>query len=308
MSGHALQCGASGSVRGCCRGSTRVSVDWRKRMTSFSGPVSRLRRRREMAAVTLFVCVALGSFALLRPTSETGAPSSSLAGLFIGTRPDKGWVDDFARLAARAPARPVVLPETDSGSTTSMPEAQTAALATSAPIASSVAPAVDLLSQTSSVRPARGAPLLPPVPDADAFKVRKGDRLLNQPHPLQGASTDVVVAPHAMLAPVRQPRGNNLRLASAAMKPVDLAPRATPDAVFQGPPLPPADPAIDPNAPVLGFAEQGVNIETPFRAVFAVSPSDKRSWLEAATEKTVAKKPVKKPTRAAARHRRHHNG
>lgn len=261
-----------------------------------------------MAAVTLFVSIALGSFALLRPTSETGAPSSSLARIFIGSQPDAGWVDDFARLAARARSSPVVLQEADVVSTAPMPDLQTAALPAPVPAASPAVSADDLLLKTSSVRPARGAPLLPPVPDADAFKVRKGDRLFNQPHPLQGASTDAVVAPHAMLAPVRQPRGNNQRVASAAMKPMDLAPRATPDAVFQGPPLPPADPAIDPNAPVLGYAEQGVNVDAPFRAVFAVSPSDKRTWLEAATEKTVAKKPVKKPTRAAQRHRRPHNG
>ncbi len=214
-------------------------MDWRKRMASFSGPVSRLRRRREMAAVTLFVSIALGSFALLRPTSETGAPSSSLARIFIGSQPDAGWVDDFARLAARARSSPVVLQEADVVSTAPMPDLQTAALPAPVPAASPAVSADDLLLKTSSVRPARGAPLLPPVPDADAFKVRKGDRLFNQPHPLQGASTDAVVAPHAMLAPVRQPRGNGLRLASAAMKPMDLAPRATPDAVFQGPPLPP---------------------------------------------------------------------
>lgn len=303
-----LQRGASVPMRLMLSRITRVSVDWRKRMASFSGPVSRLRRRREMAAVTLFVCVALGSFALLRPTSETGAPSSSLARIFIGSRPDTGWVDDFARLASRAPARSIALPETDTASTTSMPEIQTAALPASVTASAPAVPADDLLMKTSSSRPARGAPLLPPVPDADAFKVIKGNRLVSQPHPLEGASTETVVAPHAMLTPARQPRLNGPRLASAAMRPMDLSPRATPDAVFQGPPLPPADPAVDPNAPVLGYAEQGANIEAPFRAVFAVSPSDKRSWLEAATEKTVAKKPVKKPTRAAQRHRRHHSG
>lgn len=263
-----------------------------------------------MAAVSLFVCVALGSFALLRPTSETGAPSSSLARIFTGSRPDAGWVDDFAHLAARASGVAAALPKGDAVSAKTSPDVQTAALSNIAatPVASSAVPVDDLLSKTSSVRPARGAPLLPPVPDADAFKVKKGDRLFNQPHPLEGASTDAVVAPHALLSPARQPRLNGPRVASVAMKPMDLSPRATPDAVFQGPPLPPADPAIDPNAPVLGYAEQGVNVDAPFRAVFAVSPSDKRSWLEAATQKTVAKKPVKKPTRAASRHRRHHNG
>lgn len=261
-----------------------------------------------MAAVSLFVCVALGSFALLRPTSETGAPSSSLVRMFIGAPSKTDWVDDFARLAARANS--VVLPKSDALPNASTPEVRTAALQAPvvSPAANAASTADDLLLKTSSARPTRGAPLLPPVPDADAFKVRKGDRLPNQPHPLEGASTDPVTAPHATLSPSHQSRPSGPHLALAAMKPMDLSPRAMPDAVFQGPPLPPADPAIDPNAPVLGYAEQTAIIETPFRAVFATSPSDKRSWLEAATEKTVAKKPVRKPARAAARHRRHHNG
>lgn len=289
-------------------------------MTSLSGPVSRLRRRRELAAVSLFVCIAVGSFALLRPTSETGSPTSSLGRMFLGAKAETGWVDEFERFAARRDANVIAVPKvlpTDAPSPAA-PAPDVASIPTAVSLPTPAIPdADDGLLTTGSIRPQRATPLLPPVPDAEAFKVHKGDRLTNDGHPVQGTAIDAATGPHATLIAPRSshavgPRlamnASPVRTAALAMKPMDLAPSAAPDSLFQGPPMPPADPALDADAPVLGYAAQTAGVEAPFKSLFAVSSSDKTSWLKAATATTLAKKPVKKSIRTASRHRRHHNG
>jgi hypothetical protein len=192
--------------------------------------------------------------------------------------------------------------------------------------------------KTGSISP-KQLPLLPPVPGPDAFKAQKGDRLgasqraeaergaslPASPSPdgavPDGASPDAAKAgPHADLAPGNQApillpavksamlvprRTDRLRAAGSAfdaMKPMDLSPAERPDPLFQGPPIP-ADPALDPDAPVLGYAAQMSSAEAPFKALFAVTPAAKHSWLDVSPPPPKAK--ATKPSKLAhAVHRR----
>ena len=157
--------------------------------------------------------------------------------------------------------------------------------------------------KTGSIQ-AQHLPLLPPVPGPDAFKVHKSDRLgvpqRSDASHIAPGSTDSVpdagVAPHAELAPTKtngialaaaksamllpahRGRSKPLVTGSIAMKPMNLAPEEQ-DSLFQGPPAPPADPAVDPDAPVLGYAEQMASAEAPFKSLFAVSAVAKHAWL-----------------------------
>lgn len=294
-----------------------------------------------MAAVSLFVLVSLGCFTMIREPRDPGAPPASLSQIVWAARPQARWVDEFERFAGRRDLRggEVTIAKSIVG-IQRLPPPVVALIAppprVEAPPLPQAVPLVeprlaklpplprgdeDSLLKTASLS-VRQLPLLPPVPDPDAFQAQRANRLLNRPHAERAAP---LVAP-ARLAAVhggpsdRLPRTRLATASSAAfasMRPLDLAPRPAPDALFQGPPMPPADPAVDPDAPVLAYMGDAPT-EAPFKALFTASPSDKRSWLEAATagstpakvkpKDTVKEKTrEKKPSRAASRHRRHHH-
>jgi hypothetical protein len=182
----------------------------------------------------------------------------------------------------------------------------------------------------------RHQPLLPPVPGPDAFRVQsesakvlKGDRLgasqridlkpaqpaapdapadAGQPPPhadLAPVKLNLVTVPavkSAMLLPTRSDRLKPAVVASASMKPMDLSPQQNPDAFFQGPPIP-ADPTIDPDAPVLGYADQMASAEAPFKSLFAVTPGARKSWL--AVDNMPPKAKATKPAKLSHVVRRH---
>jgi hypothetical protein len=251
-----------------------------------------------------------------------------------------GWVDNFEHFAARhSPVADTLdknvvvvakaVPGPDAPAAGDLPESIEPKDALKAPLASTDAPVDDDgLLKTGSIK-SQHVPLLPPVPGPDAFKMHKGDRLGVPPrsdpaHTMPGAA-DGTLAPHAALAPSKAnavmlpgkssllsaARGDKLKpvvVASAAMKPMDLAPDH-PDALFQGPPMP-ADPTLDPDAPVLGYAEQMASAEAPFKSLFAVTPVARHSWL--GTDTTApAKAKAAKPSKVAHilhRHSRKHDG
>jgi len=250
------------------------------------------------------------------------------------------WVDDFHRLTRDRDSdeldRNVVIvakavPSKDAAPDAAIPEMVEPKDAPKATPTDDV----DQL-RTGSINPKQ--PLLPPVPGPDAFKVQKGDRLGSaqrmdaergaslptSPSP-DGAVPDAVApdagkpGPHADMAPghaapmmlpavksamLLPHRADKLKPSGptlAVMKPMDLAPNAAPDPLFQGPPIP-ADPTLDPDAPVLGYAAQMASAEAPFKALFAVTPAARQSWLNVAPAPPKAK--ATKPSKLA--HAVHH--
>jgi hypothetical protein len=244
------------------------------------------------------------------------------------------WLDDFQSFAARRPGslsdagdKNVVVvakavPGFDAPASGKQPESVELKDMPKTPAPLDAANPDDAMLKTGSIRPS-ALPLLPPVPDADAFRPHKGDRL-GGPRISPGTTTDATAAPHAELGPTKAnaaalavgktasllpARSDKLKLvvASASMKPMDLAP-VRPDPLFQGPPIPP-DPTIDPDAPVLGYAEQISSAEAPFKALFAVSPVARKSWLAVAPSSPAPSKAAKPSKVARQIHRtRKHNG
>ncbi len=252
-----------------------------------------------------------------------------------------GWVDEFETFAARRVAEAaadtrenvVVIAKAmpDVSAPLASPSGATTDLSADAE--------TDTRVVTGTIRPHHLPllPLLPPVPGPDAFKVQsesakvlKGDRLgasqridLKPSQPAAAApdaSPNAGLPPHAELAPmmsnpaaphgvkmamlpsVRSDRLKPAGLALATMKPLDLSPQQRPDPFFQGPPMP-ADPTIDPDAPVLGYADQMSSAEAPFKSLFAVTPAARKSWL--AVDNSPPKAKATKPGKVAhAVHRR----
>lgn len=291
-------------------------------MAEFAGP----------AVETTASLSALDALPAARKAALERAHASSASTRVHFAAADTGWVDEFERFAAQRPpadvaAQTAAAPEASDRNTLSVAKAAPGldpadtALEPSLPkdMPKAAAALDDGSLKTGSVRPGH-QPLLPPVPSPEAYRMLKGDRLgadrpaaparVDPVQPMPGAVPDAVGAPHAELAPGRAgaalapvrmaqvvlSRGDRTKpteVASIAMKPFDLAP-ARPDPVFQGPPMP-ADPKIDADAPVLGYAEQVSSVEAPFKALFAVSPVTKQSWLagEAAKPKSKATKPAR---------------
>jgi hypothetical protein len=303
---------------------------------------------RGLIAAGLTTCAALPliSVTTAGPTGPRadrhGIPAS--APLFDFAAREVGWIDDFEHFAASRVAAAdtvdtnvVVVVKVEPG-TEAPSSGQTESIEPKDIVKqATLAPVDDPNLATGAVQPKAALPILPPVPGPDAFKVHKGDRLISDhsgvPMRLESGhngpanpAPEAAVSPHAELSPAKGPgiampsgksamflatRGDRLKtmaLATTYTKPFDLSP-GQPDAVFQGPPMP-ADPAIDPDAPVLGYADQMATGEAPFKALFAVTPVQKRSWLAVGTAAQAVKsaKPVKTAHAAGHRKNRKHEG
>ena len=169
-------------------------------------------------------------------------------------------------------------------------------------------------------------PLLPPVPGPETFKALKADRLGRAMHdgtnpvqtmPVELPNSSSGASPHAELAPGTSASvpGKSAQLSTprtdkagshGANSPI-LKPTGEPTDVLIQAQLPKADPSVDPDAPVLGYAEQLATAEAPFKALFSVTPQARHAWLDVNAPKPAARK-VAKVAVMRHKHRIRHDG
>ena len=239
---------------------------------------SKFRVVHKVLAVTLLGAASLSIMGIIDPTEITRQPPLRVYGPFDFDHVDMAWVEEFQSFGAFGRTQEASLSSTaskpgdvaDPSETGDVAEAIIAAPAIAPVVATSAPVAQPDAIITGSLKPG-ARPLLPPVPSPDAYKLGKGDRLLQpnrseadttSPATPTSAQTDLP-SPHAELAPDVRPnstrRTGGALLAALPRKPAIAGPTA-------------ADPTIDPNAPVdgtLAYTGGTRTQDAPFRALFA---------------------------------------